>query len=118
MNYPCPTCGYPLDAPPEDSEICPSCGTQFGYSDSGRTYAQLRENWIRRGAPWHSRVHSAPPTWNPYLQLIRAGYRYAVPFQVKISLQEPIGVEQFTYLAPLTYLGQDPNEIPRVVYVR
>ena len=111
MKYPCPTCGYPLKNPPTDSEICPSCGTQFGYSDSGRTYAELRENWVRRGAPWHSRVHRTPYAWNPWLQLIQAGYKYAVPFRLRVHLQEPPGVEQFAYVA------QEPNEIPRVVYV-
>jgi hypothetical protein len=111
MTYPCPTCGYPFQSPWEDSDICPSCGTQFGYSDSGRTYAELRESWIRRGAQWHSRVYPVPPAWNPWSQLIQAGYKYAVPFKVNISLWEPIGVEQFCNLM------QEPNEIPRVVYV-
>lgn len=117
MSYPCPTCGYPLDGPPEDSDICPSCGTQFGYSDSGRTYAQLRENWIRRGALWHSRVYSTPRGWNPWSQLIQAGYKYAVPFRIEIRLHEWPGNEKFAYLTPPTYV-QEPNEIPRVVYVR
>src|SRR6266436_998163 len=111
MTYPCPTCGYPLSAPIEDSDICPSCGTQFGYSDSGRTYAELRENWIQLGANWHSRIWPAPRGWNPWWQLIQAGYEYAVPFKVGFRAQQPAGAER------LIYLTEEPNEISRVVYV-
>jgi len=107
MTYPCPTCGYPLEAPVEDSDICPSCGTQFGYSDSGRTYSQLRENWVQHGAPWHSRVERVPRGWNPWLQLIRAGYEYAVPsFRFEVR-----GV------ALSSYVQKELNEKPRPVYV-
>ena len=65
----CPVCGYHLNRPPEDFTICPSCGTEFGYDDSGRTYAQLRAIWLRGGAKWWSKSTSAPEGWDPYLQL-------------------------------------------------
>ncbi len=111
MMSPCPTCGYPLERPPSDSDICPSCGTQFGYSDSGRSYSQLREIWVRRGAPWHSRVHVPPRNWNPWWQLIQAGYEYAVPFQIELRGRQPGGTQQ------LIEVIRKQNETPRVVYV-
>jgi len=104
MIYPCPTCGYPFKEPFEDSDICPSCGTQFGYSDSGRTYLELRESWVRLGAPWHSRVVAKPRGWNPWLQLIDAGYKYALPFKVHLLIQQPSGTEGLVSLAPPFYL--------------
>lgn len=111
MNYLCPTCGYQLGAFPEDSDICPSCGTQFGYSDSGRTYAELRASWIKRGALWHSRVENAPRLWNPWVQLILAGYKYDLPFNTRIEVQQPAGTEK------IIDVRGEPNAIPCPVYV-
>ncbi len=74
----CPVCGYNrLRKPPTDHVICPSCGTQFGYSDAGSRdiadiHASLRRGWITRGAKWHSKVVPEPASWNPWLQLINA----------------------------------------------
>jgi hypothetical protein len=78
-DNPCPVCGYGLDRPASDCDICPSCGTQFGYSDSGRTHEQLRRLWIQRGTNWHSRAHPVPYGWNPELQLIEAGFGSDLP---------------------------------------
>lgn len=75
----CPVCGYQLHGPVEDADICPSCGTQFGYTDSGRSFDQLRESWIRWGMSWSSRAYPQPRNWNPYDQLIEAGYGTYVP---------------------------------------
>ena len=66
----CPVCGYRMAFPPDDYNICPCCGTEFGYSDSGTTYARLREEWIRSGARWWSPNHAAPPGWSPWLQML------------------------------------------------
>lgn len=66
-KYECPVCRYPgLEDPPENHEICPSCGTQFGYHDARRSHAELREMWLSQGAKWHSRVVPRPIWWNPY----------------------------------------------------
>jgi hypothetical protein len=68
-NY-CPVCGYDaLTAPAADYNICPCCGTEFGYHDLGHTWAELRENWLWKGMPWFSH-HTPPPNgWNPQEQL-------------------------------------------------
>jgi hypothetical protein len=80
--YMCPVCGYRgLKRPPENHLICPSCGTQFGYSDSGpepiaQIYAGLRLYWVNHGSEWHSRVVPKPASWNAYQQLIEAKLAY------------------------------------------
>ena len=69
MEYTCPVCGYnKLEDPPFDDEICPSCGTQFGYHDHKRSHAELRAIWLTNPT-WHSRVDDQPDGWNPYTQL-------------------------------------------------
>jgi hypothetical protein len=78
--YECPVCGFPgLEEPPEDFVICPSCGTEFGYHDHTRTHAQLRHQWVRAGAQWHSQVDERPTGWNPWIQLIDSGHAECVP---------------------------------------
>ena len=73
-TYSCPVCGYPMHDPPKDNNICPSCGTEFGYHDSGRTFAELRQEWIRCGAPWSDAAVRPPANWNPYIQMQNAGF--------------------------------------------
>jgi hypothetical protein len=70
VRYPCPVCAYPLEHPPADFNICPSCGVEFGYSDAGRTYGELRDEWLKYGARWSSTVEPPPIGWNPYLQIL------------------------------------------------
>jgi hypothetical protein len=72
----CPVCGYDgLDEPAFDDvgapsfEICPSCGTEFGYDDARTPHPALRAEWVAKGMPWHSRVTPPPPDWNPVKQL-------------------------------------------------
>jgi hypothetical protein len=83
--YQCPVCGYPdLDEQPwvGDSasfEICPSCGTQFGYSDAApggeveriQLHRRLREVWSAAGYHWHFAHQGPPPDWDPVVQLAR-----------------------------------------------
>lgn len=70
----CPVCGYnQLWREPEDFLICPSCGTEFGYHDARTAHGELRAQWMRRGAPWSSRVLNRPANWNAYDQLAAAG---------------------------------------------
>ncbi len=72
MNYTCPVCGYnELELPPADFTICPSCGTEFGYHDATASIEELRQRWIKRGAPWTSQAAPPPPDWNPWAQLWR-----------------------------------------------
>jgi hypothetical protein len=78
MNYTCPVCFYSkLSYPPRDYHICPCCGTEFGNDDADFSHAQLREMWIAGGANWF--FGRAPEFWNPWLQLIRAGFGGYVP---------------------------------------
>jgi hypothetical protein len=75
MNYTCPVCGYTkLIAPPKDYMICPSCGTEFGNDDFEFSHEELRQEWIAAGAPWFSRRTAPPSNWNPFAQLVHAGY--------------------------------------------
>lgn len=80
----CPVCGYgELCEPPWDNEspsdeICPSCGTQFGYHDAAggdvarrqSKHRELRKRWVARGMPWDSAGIEPPPDgWDPRRQL-------------------------------------------------
>jgi hypothetical protein len=67
----CPVCGYNgLDEPAYDSfgcasfEICPSCGTEFGYDDATRSHESLCDEWIAKGMPWWA-DDKPPPGWDP-----------------------------------------------------
>jgi len=78
----CPVCGYPdlKEAPWTDGvgslDICPSCGTQFGYSDAAGgdaarragVHRERRRGWIDAGSPW-SAPGEPPPGWDPAAQL-------------------------------------------------
>jgi hypothetical protein len=65
----CPVCGYGMEDPPQDYNICPSCGTEFGLHDANSSIATLRAAWLRGGARWWSPVDPQPSNWDPYLQL-------------------------------------------------
>jgi transcription elongation factor Elf1 len=81
-KFVCPVCGYAgLSEPPVDEkgcasfEICPSCGTEFGYDDAKRSHADLRNAWLSAGAPWRSRATQPPPGWSGLEQLRAAGFK-------------------------------------------
>src|SRR5229473_8396907 len=93
MNNLCPICGFRLNRPPIDCDICPCCGTQFGYSDSGRSHTELRDVWINSGTSWHSQVYRQPRGWNPWLQLLASGHAEVVPDFV---MNQRIQVQAFT----------------------
>lgn len=79
MNfYTCPVCAYPdMTDPITEGNICPCCGTEFGYDDDlGVTYRQLRNLWINQGMPWFSPVRHPSSDWNPVRQLIEADYDF------------------------------------------
>lgn len=65
----CPVCGYEMEDPPRDYNICPSCGTEFGHHDVNSTVHDLRAAWLRGGAKWWSPAEPQPDGWDPYLQL-------------------------------------------------
>ena len=65
----CPVCGYTMEDPPRDCNICPSCGTEFGHHDLNSSLAELRAAWLRTGAKWWSPVEPQPEDWEPYMQL-------------------------------------------------
>lgn len=76
----CPVCRYPgLSEPPYDAngassfDICPCCGTQFGYQDARTPHSELRKRWLDSGAHWHSKVVAQPENWNALDQLRLAG---------------------------------------------
>ena len=73
MRNTCPVCGFQMEDPPADHNICPSCGTEFGYHTAGRSHDDLRTVWLRSGARWWSPVDRQPANWNPYMQLIQSG---------------------------------------------
>lgn len=79
----CPVCGYAdLSEPPwadesPSDEICPSCGTHFGYDDAAggdaakrqQVHRRLREQWRTGGCEWFSAERRPPPGWSPGVQL-------------------------------------------------
>ena len=76
----CPVCGFRgLSEPAYDEhggasfEICPCCGTEFGYDDAGRSHYELRLRWIAAGSPWSDRDISPPADWNALRQMQEAG---------------------------------------------
>ncbi len=49
--FDCPVCSYPHikeDPAGVTYEICPSCGTEYGYDDP-KDYQDLRKIWIEDG---------------------------------------------------------------------
>lgn len=78
----CPVCGFAIDFLPWEGdlpsdEICPCCGTHFGYDDfaAGKPedrpnkYKELRARWIAAGMTWFSRSEQTPKAWDPKKQL-------------------------------------------------
>lgn len=93
----CPVCGFLMRYPARDWNICPSCGTEFGYDDAGRTHAELRHAWIDRGMQWWSPVESPPDGWNALEQL-----NNVVVFRQQI------------YIVPLSYNNNTNTGIPAI----
>lgn len=77
----CPVCGYTqLSEPAYDKsglasfQVCPCCGTQFGYDDATTTHDALRERWMTGGKLWWSSATPPPRGWNPEEQLKTAQF--------------------------------------------
>jgi hypothetical protein len=79
----CPVCGFPglyeepwVDDAPSD-EICPACGTHFGFDDVSAGEAGRRQQvwrarrlaWQSSGRKWFSKRRPKPLDWNPEAEL-------------------------------------------------
>jgi hypothetical protein len=80
LDVTCPVCGYPhLSEPAYDEsgcasfEICPSCGTEFGYDDATKSIETLRQEWLDAGARWWSKDRHPPLGWSGIKQLDDSG---------------------------------------------
>lgn len=74
MKFLCPVCYFDkLENPPLKSsyDICPSCGTEFGYDDEEKSYEELRSEWIKNGMKWWNVFQQPPNDWDPLIQLER-----------------------------------------------
>ena len=69
QDYLCPVCGFHMEEPPEDFNICPSCGTEFGFHDVNSSIERLRRNWVEAGLQWWSDFVPTPRGWDPFEQL-------------------------------------------------
>jgi hypothetical protein len=83
ISYQCPVCAFShMDEQPRDHAICACCGTQFGYDDTTRTYREIRDEWLSRGAAWFDTEDPEYPKyglgWDAWLQLDLAGFVYGV----------------------------------------
>lgn len=72
----CPVCGYNLETPPLEYDICPCCLFNFGISDQDWSYDELREDWIAHGAlwAWGNKEIPEPPDYDPIQQLKNIPY--------------------------------------------
>ncbi len=67
----CLVCGYEMEEPSRDFNICPSCGTEFGLHDVNASIDELRAAWIKTGPKWWSSTDTQLQSWNPFIQLAR-----------------------------------------------
>ena len=106
----CPVCGYPLQWPAADFHICPSCGTEFGYDDAGRTHDDLRAAWIQAGSHWWSTATPAPLNWNPGIQLLNL--QTATDPIIKAARITAANQTLYTQWVPnpLSELGKEPGQ--------
>jgi hypothetical protein len=97
--FTCPVCYYDgLAEPPREYNICDCCGTEFGSDDELRTHAQLRTEWVARGARWFFR--NPPIMWNPWQQLANANA--PLPYVTNIMYSGPILYEPYPVLGVTT----------------
>lgn len=93
IRYTCPVCAYSrMPYPAEEGNICPCCGTEFGYDDSmGITFRDLRDRWVSLHTPWFSPLpeDAPPPMWNGVVQLLRADYDFSWPEWLPTADQDP-----------------------------
>jgi hypothetical protein len=71
LRFTCPVCGWPaLEENPEHRlyNICPSCGTEFGYDDP-KYYELRRKEWLELGVWWCGDIERKPDNWDMQEQL-------------------------------------------------
>lgn len=67
----CRVCGYELLEPPWGNDgrsptwdICPCCGTEFGYEDcTPESARKMRQEWISNGKKWFDET-KMPKDWD------------------------------------------------------
>lgn len=69
LKYICPVCGFLLDYPAANFNICPSCGVEFDADTVEYSIEELQQAWILRGMAWSSPVIKRPVEYNPLAQL-------------------------------------------------
>jgi hypothetical protein len=69
LKYVCPVCGFLLDYPAKDFNICPSCGVEFDADTVEYSINELRLAWMNRGMEWSSGVIPRPLKYDPVVQL-------------------------------------------------
>ena len=91
MKYRCPVCKFPeLADVPADNNICPCCGTEFGFDDQRKSHAQLRAEWLTRGGKWYDESTPPPRKWNPYVQLFHAGHFFLRGPEMQVSVAQSV----------------------------
>jgi hypothetical protein len=106
MRYTCPVCGYDkLTRAPRDYMICPCCGTEFGYDDFAMSHEELRQEWLRAGAPWFSDSTPRPPHWSAVEQLRNIGYEATEDDLVAIYRDELTTVGRIVFRGQVRTIG-------------
>ena len=115
MTETCPVCGYlELRDPPwsdglPSDEICPQCGTHFGYDDAvglrdqaalPARHQELRDRWTAAGSRWWSKSTPAPSGASSARAAALAGIpahlRSDGPFASVLPKRQPVTAELFT----------------------
>jgi hypothetical protein len=109
-NNLCLVCGYEMDDPPRDYNICPSCGTEYGVNTVNATYEQLRHAWIATGPAWWSKSDPKPENWSPSRQLANLGATITTPMITTTATSTVAGFK----IHPLLRTGSDFPSVPTV----
>ena len=92
--YKCPVCGYDkFSALVGLGDICPSCGTEFGFSDDEVSYDHLRHHWLMEGGKWWSRRVSKPAGWLVGQQLSKISYTPTIAEKVALLTEGNLRID-------------------------
>lgn len=83
IHYTCPVCAYPdMKRPVEEGNLCPCCGTEFGYDDGvlEQSHREIRDKWVADGAEWFSNTTAPPYRFDGIIQLTLAGFEFDFPY--------------------------------------